>query len=163
MSKRNIALTIAVTALTFLVLLIGSKFYEVYAPQNPLEKELVKYHIKNLQYNRQEKIVVLFVQKDTDLRAALNDIFKKIGTVDVEVHDNPSQKLKTFYNNEELYIMQYIAKKEYGTLKDFLEKKAIANQFTVYMTIDDHYLYLKIVDGSQVLYKLYPRAEESGV
>lgn len=161
--KRKISAAIAVAAFTFLILLLGSKFYAVYALQKPIANELLKYNISKINYNQQQKEIELYVQKNSDLPAAAQDVFKNLGDIKIIVKDNPSTQLKDFYNKEELYITQYIGQKQYGTLQDYLKQKAVLHNYHTDLKIDDHFLYLKIDDGKTTIFKIYPISKESGV
>ena len=162
MSKKYIAFAVATAAVTFLILLLGTKTYDVFALQKPLTQVLSKYHIAEVDFG-QGKNLVLQLQKDSNLKDAVQAINKKIGDVNIDLRDNASPEVKAFYNAEELYIVQYVSHGEYGTLQNYLQKKSLNNNIKSQISMDDNFLYLKISDEKSALYKMFPLRKESEV
>ena len=162
MPKKNIAFAIAVAAVTFLILLLGTKTYDIFALQKPLTQELSKYHISKVDFGQDKKVVLQLV-KNSDLKDAVQVINKKLGDVNIDVRDNASPEIKAFYVSEELYVLQYISQKEYGTLQNYLQNKSMDKNIQTEILMDDKFLYLKLSDQKSALYKMFPLRKESEV
>lgn len=162
MPKKNIAFALAVAAVTFLILLLGTKTYDIFALQKPLTQVLTKYHITGVNFEQGKKIV-LKLEKNSNLKDAVQVISKKLGDVNIDLQDNASPQIKAFYDSEEVFVLQYISKKEYGTLQNYLQEKSLNQKFQTQIFIDDKFLYLKISDQKSALYKMFPLRKESEV
>ncbi|MCY9657237.1 hypothetical protein P5G65_25745 [Paenibacillus chondroitinus] len=154
--------------------LFGGWFaYTSFAMENPLSDIISKVPgvtSSTMKLDKDRVDIEVSLQADANLRTVVERINKDgasiIGkrTVNIQIKDNPSEKLNEWWSKALFEVAQAMETKHYADIPTTLQKYAsdIPNM-KVESEMDQTYVYIRLTDGDATKFIMLPRSTQMGV
>lgn len=154
--------------------LFGGWFaYTSFAMENPLSDTISKVPgviSSTMKLDKDRVDIEVNLQPDANLRTVVERINKDgasiIGkrTVNIQVKDNPSEKLNEWWSKALFEVAQAMETKHYADIPTTLQKYAAdLPSMKVESEMDQTYVYIRLTDGDATKFIMLPRSTQIGV